>query len=56
MANIALLDPGITLGMPPALTAATGMDAITHGIEAYVANENTTRLLRGFAFAGTQKC
>ena len=37
MSNIALLDPGITLGMPPALTAATGMDAITHGIEAYVA-------------------
>ena len=39
MANIALLDPGMTLGMPPALTAATGMDAITHGIEAYVATK-----------------
>ncbi len=39
MANIALLDPGITLGMPPALTAATGMDAITHGIEAYAATK-----------------
>ena len=39
MSNIALLDPGITLGMPPALTAATGMDAITHGIEAYVATK-----------------
>ena len=39
MANIALLDPGITRGMPPALTAATGMDAITHGIEAYVATK-----------------
>jgi alcohol dehydrogenase class IV len=39
MANIALLDPGITLGMPSALTAATGMDAITHGIEAYVATK-----------------
>ena len=39
MANIALLDPGITVGMPPALTAATGMDAITHGIEAYVATK-----------------
>ncbi len=39
MANIALLDPGITLGMPTALTAATGMDAITHGIEAYVATK-----------------
>ena len=39
MSSIALLDPGITLGMPPALTAATGMDAITHGIEAYVATK-----------------
>ena len=39
MSNIALLDPGITLGMPPALTAATGMDAITHGIEAYTATK-----------------
>ena len=39
MSNIAVLDPGITLGMPPALTAATGMDAITHCIEAYVATK-----------------
>ena len=39
MSNIALLDPAITLGMPPDLTAATGMDAITHGIEAYVATK-----------------
>jgi len=39
MAALALLDPGITVGMPPALTAATGMDAITHSIEAYVATK-----------------
>ena len=39
MSNIALLDPRITLGMPPALTAATGIDAITHGIEAYTATK-----------------
>ena len=39
MSNLALLDPVLTLGMPQGLTAATGMDAITHGIEAYVATK-----------------
>ncbi len=32
----ALLDPGLTLGLPPALTAATGMDAIAHCIETFL--------------------
>jgi len=40
MSNIALLDPVLTVKMPQALTAATGMDAITHGIEAYVATKH----------------
>jgi len=34
--NIAIEDPELTVGLPPHLTAATGMDAMTHNLEAYV--------------------
>ncbi|KJS12430.1 MAG: alcohol dehydrogenase [Desulfotomaculum sp. BICA1-6] len=34
--NIAINDPVMMVGMPPALTAATGMDALTHAVEAYM--------------------
>ncbi|UXJ52324.1 iron-containing alcohol dehydrogenase [Pseudomonas citronellolis] len=33
--DLALLDADLTLGLPPAVTAATGIDAMVHAIEAY---------------------
>ncbi|MBD8513498.1 iron-containing alcohol dehydrogenase [Photobacterium sp. CAU 1568] len=33
-----LLDPAVTTGLPPHITAATGMDALSHNLEAYCAN------------------
>ncbi|MBJ3778388.1 iron-containing alcohol dehydrogenase [Acuticoccus mangrovi] len=34
--DVAICDPELTLGLPPRLTAATGMDALTHCIETYL--------------------
>ncbi len=37
MPKVAILDPELTVGLPPKLTAATGMDALAHCIESYCA-------------------
>lgn len=37
----AILDPNLTLGLPKHITSTTGMDALTHAVEAYIGNDNT---------------
>ena len=37
----ALLDPAVTVGLPKHLTATTGMDALTHAVEAYIGKART---------------
>lgn len=44
----AVLDPEVTYSLPPSLTATTGMDALTHAVEAYI-GRSTTKETRNFA-------
>lgn len=46
-----LLDPAITLGLPPGMTAATGMDALSHNLEA-LCSPNFHPMAEGIAFEG----
>jgi alcohol dehydrogenase class IV len=49
--DAAFIDPLLTVSVPPAVTAATGLDALTHCIEAY-ANKFAHPVVDGYALAG----
>lgn len=41
----AVLDPELTIGLPPHITSTTGMDALTHAVEAYIGRSNTANTI-----------
>ena len=53
LAQMVFADPELTLGLPPAVTATTGMDALTHNIESYLSPAYHP-LCDGIALEGTR--
>lgn len=51
--SYAILDPKMTVGLSPEFTATTGIDALTHAVEAYIGNSNTKET-REMALKATQ--
>ena len=43
--DLAILDPELTLGLPARTTAATGIDAMVHAIEAYASKNKNNNLM-----------
>lgn len=55
LAKVALLDPALTVSMPARITAATGFDALTHCLEAYVSLGDHP-MADGIALMGLELC
>jgi len=55
LAKVALLDPELTVSMPPRITAATGFDALTHCLEAYCSLGDHP-MADGIALGGLELC
>jgi alcohol dehydrogenase class IV len=55
LAKVAILDPELTVGLPPRVTAATGFDAFTHCLEAYVSLGDHP-MADGIALGGLELC
>ncbi|MBS1302662.1 iron-containing alcohol dehydrogenase [Loktanella sp. SALINAS62] len=51
LADLAILDPDLTMGMPPAITAATGVDALAHCVEGFT-SKRSHPLIDGYARQG----
>lgn len=51
IADLAVLDPELTFSVPPAVTAATGIDAMAHCVEAFT-NRNAHPMIDGYARMG----
>lgn len=49
----AVMDPLLTIGLPKPITSTTGMDALTHAVEAYIGSENTKKTKK-YAIEATQ--
>jgi alcohol dehydrogenase class IV len=55
LARVVFADPELTVGLPPSITAATGVDALTHNIEAYLA-KGYHPICDGIALEGIRLC
>lgn len=52
LANVVIMDPTLTVGLPRKVTASSGIDAMTHCMEAYATVKNPTPMTKAIAFEG----